>query len=70
MKISDRRNGKISVKLVKTIRIPILAEGIEKEAHIEFLRGIRCDYGQGYYFSNRYIRNLRETYLRGNYEKT
>jgi len=39
------------VALGHSLRLQVLAEGIETPAQAEFLRGLGCDQGQGYFFS-------------------
>lgn len=37
--------------LARTLKLDVVAEGIETESQLEFLRRLDCDYGQGYFFS-------------------
>lgn len=39
------------VNMAKCLKIPSIAEGVEREEQIEFLRNIGCEYVQGYYYS-------------------
>lgn len=39
------------VKLSHDLNFTVVAEGIEEQEHLEFLKEIDCDIGQGYYFS-------------------
>lgn len=39
------------VRMAKWLQIPVIAEGVETKAQLEFLRGVGCDRIQGYYFS-------------------
>ena len=39
------------IHLAKSLSITTVAEGIENEMQLEFLRSISCDIGQGYYFA-------------------
>ncbi|QTA82322.1 Two component system response regulator, PAS and GAF and GGDEF and EAL domain-containing [Desulfonema limicola] len=39
------------VKLAHDLNFTVVAEGIEEHEHLEFLKEIECDIGQGYYFS-------------------
>ena len=40
-----------TIILAESLRIPVLAEGVESESHLDFLRGYGCDEAQGYLFS-------------------
>lgn len=39
------------VRMAKWLNIPTIAEGVEKAEQVSFLRGIGCEYIQGYYFA-------------------
>ncbi len=39
------------VELAHALEIRVVCEGVETREHVEFLRGIGCDSGQGFYFS-------------------
>lgn len=39
------------VRMAKWLQIPTVAEGVEKPEQVSFLRGIGCEYIQGYYLS-------------------
>ncbi len=39
------------VALAHTLRMDVIAEGVETEAQLEHLRALKCHYGQGYYFA-------------------
>ena len=39
------------VTLAKTLGLQVVAEGVEKESHIDLLRELGCDIGQGFYFT-------------------
>ncbi len=39
------------VRMAKWLNITTIAEGVEKEEQVEFLRNIGCEYVQGYYFA-------------------
>jgi len=39
------------ISLAKNLRLDVLAEGVETEIQLEALRGLDCDYAQGYLFS-------------------
>ena len=38
--------------LARTLRLEVVAEGVETAEELHMLRDLRCEYGQGYYFSN------------------
>ncbi len=42
---------KSTIILAESLNIPVLAEGVETIAHLDFLRGEGCQEAQGYYFS-------------------
>jgi EAL domain-containing protein (putative c-di-GMP-specific phosphodiesterase class I) len=37
--------------MAKSLRLTVIAEGVENEAQMSFLRAHQCDEIQGYYFS-------------------
>ena len=39
------------VNLCKTLKLNVIAEGIEGRTELDYLRLLFCDIGQGYYFS-------------------
>jgi EAL domain-containing protein (putative c-di-GMP-specific phosphodiesterase class I) len=39
------------ISMAKTLNLTVIAEGVETEAQISFLRAHHCDEIQGYYFS-------------------
>ncbi len=39
------------VRMAKWLNIPVIAEGVEKEEQVKFLREIGCEYVQGFYFA-------------------
>lgn len=54
MGIPSEDNGSIAniiIELAKTLNLKVIAEGVETENHINFLREKNCDEVQGYYFS-------------------
>ncbi len=38
--------------LARTLRMEVVAEGVETAEELEMLRGLGCEYGQGFFFSN------------------
>ncbi|MGN0350082.1 MAG: EAL domain-containing protein [Roseburia sp.] len=38
------------VRMAKWLNMPVIAEGVEKESQVLFLKSIGCEYVQGYYF--------------------
>ena len=39
------------VKMAKRLKLTVIAEGVESQKQVDFLRTIGCEYAQGYYFS-------------------
>ncbi len=39
------------IKMAKGLNIPVIAEGVETDEHLQMLRNFRCPYAQGYLFS-------------------
>lgn len=39
------------VDFAHTIGLQVIAEGVETAAHMRLLRNLKCEFGQGYYFS-------------------
>jgi EAL domain-containing protein (putative c-di-GMP-specific phosphodiesterase class I) len=39
------------VALARSLDLKVTAEGIETPRQMEYLQGLNCDLGQGYYFS-------------------
>lgn len=42
---------KAIINLAHSLGLDVIAEGIETEAQLEILRGLGCEYGQGYFFA-------------------
>ncbi len=39
------------LRMAKWLRIPVIAEGVETRENVEFLRGIGCEYVQGFFYA-------------------
>jgi len=48
---SDEKIIRAIIQLAHSLDLKVIAEGIETKAHLEFLKELNCDYGQGYYLS-------------------
>ena len=40
-----------TIDLAKDMEMTVIVEGVEAAAQVEFMRALRCDQVQGYYFS-------------------
>ena len=40
-----------AVEMLKSLQVEVIAEGVETQAQVDFLRGIGCDVAQGYFYS-------------------
>ena len=40
-----------TISMAKDLEMEVIAEGVKTEEHVEFLKNINCDVGQGFYFS-------------------
>ncbi|PKG83480.1 hypothetical protein CXF85_10730 [Colwellia sp. 75C3] len=47
----DKAIIKTIISLGKSLNLSLIAEGVEEESHVEFLRSLDCDEIQGYWFS-------------------
>lgn len=50
---TDRVRGVIAcvVQLAHVLGLRVICEGVELAEHLEFLRSVHCEYGQGFYYS-------------------
>jgi len=48
---TDRRLVKLIIDMAKYLEVPVVAEGVETDGQLAFLRKAGCDLVQGYYFS-------------------
>ena len=51
---SDTRGEKIIeavIKMAESLKMPVIAEGVEEKHQVEMLRKLGCNYIQGYYFA-------------------
>ncbi|MBD3667813.1 MAG: EAL domain-containing protein [Kangiella sp.] len=49
--VNDEAICKAIIQLAKTLGLETVAEGVEEEAHAEFLKALGCDVAQGYLYS-------------------
>ena len=50
----DKRGAKILkavIKMAESLKMPVIAEGVEEKHQVEMLKDLGCNYIQGYYFS-------------------
>jgi diguanylate cyclase (GGDEF)-like protein/PAS domain S-box-containing protein len=63
-------NGKSLVKTIiemgRNLKFELIAEGIENQKQLDYLKQNGCQYGQGYYFSKPMAANYIEEILKGN----
>lgn len=57
------------IRMAKTLDIEIVAEGIEKEEEVHFLRSVGCDQIQGYYYAKPLPLSEFEAYAQQNHKK-
>lgn len=46
-----RQITRLIIEFAHTVNLQVIAEGIENTAHIDHLRSLGCEFGQGYFFS-------------------
>ncbi len=54
------------IKLAQNLKMKVVAEGIETAAQLGQLRNLRCEYGQGYFFSRPLEANEAEIFIADN----
>jgi diguanylate cyclase (GGDEF)-like protein len=62
--IGDEQRSKVALALVKvaeTLQLTTVAEGIDSEVQLEYLRALDCQFGQGYHFAKPLSRLRLET---------
>jgi len=47
----DRQLVALILGIAKNLKVPVIAEGVERETQLELLKGLLCEQVQGYYFS-------------------
>jgi EAL domain-containing protein (putative c-di-GMP-specific phosphodiesterase class I) len=57
------------ISMAKSLNLKVIAEGVENEAQMSFLREHQCDEIQGYYFSKPVAAEEVADKLRANYSK-
>lgn len=53
------------IRMAKWLQLPSIVEGVETKEQVEFLRGIGCEYAQGYYFAQPMSVEDYEKYVEG-----
>ena len=53
------------ISMAKSLNLKVIAEGVENEAQMSFLRTLQCDEIQGYYFSKPLTAEKAADKLRG-----
>ncbi|WP_428774942.1 putative bifunctional diguanylate cyclase/phosphodiesterase, partial [Vibrio sp.] len=61
---SDKELVNVIIAMAKALGLKIIAEGIEDQQHVDYLKQMQCDYGQGFYFSRPLPSIEFEAYLR------
>ena len=58
------------VSLAKSLSLSVVAEGVETLEQLDYLRSLRCDEYQGYFFSRPIVSGEMETLLATDAKKT
>ena len=61
--LADREITEAIVSLAKKLNMRTIAEGVETEAQADWLRGLGCDVGQGYFFARPMTADAFSRYL-------
>jgi EAL domain-containing protein (putative c-di-GMP-specific phosphodiesterase class I) len=48
---SEQALAQVIIEMGRTLRLEVVAEGIERPEQLSQLRALRCEFGQGYYFA-------------------
>jgi EAL domain-containing protein (putative c-di-GMP-specific phosphodiesterase class I) len=57
------------VGLAHNLRMKVVAEGVEEDRHMSMLKELKCDYGQGFYYSAPMHASAAEDYIVNFYHK-
>ena len=52
-----------AVEMIKALGVQVIAEGVETQAQVDFLRGIGCDVAQGYFYAKPLMKEDFEKWL-------
>ncbi|HHF2918229.1 EAL domain-containing protein [Vibrio sp. VGrn 2] len=48
---SDRELVNVIIAMAKALNLKIVAEGIEEQRHVDYLKDLNCEFGQGFHYS-------------------
>ncbi|MDF4820656.1 EAL domain-containing protein, partial [Vibrio parahaemolyticus] len=48
---SDRELVNVIIAMAKALDLKIVAEGIEEQRHVDYLKNLNCEFGQGFHYS-------------------
>jgi EAL domain-containing protein (putative c-di-GMP-specific phosphodiesterase class I) len=61
-----RKVVKLTVKLIKELDMTAIAEGVETQEEVDYLKEVGCDVFQGFHFSRPIpVENFEKQYLQG-----